>query len=448
MTHGWEKCSVCGALLDEEDLFCANCGTEAPPRAGLGRPLATHETTHSFQCAGCGASMAYDAAVQALRCPFCGSQQLNAEPAAKALSPDRIVPFEVDRTRAVGGLRQWLGRGFWRPGDLASSAVVDQIAAVYVPCWIFRARTFTYWSADTDQTPPGARGNWCPVVGEQRGEYAGLLIGASGVLAPQEMSRLAGFELTRARPAGEVPLAGTIVEQFRVPRKYARPLAQQGLEDLERQACQAYVPGSCRNLKVNVRLEELASEPMLVPVWIMAYRYRGQVFRFLINGQTGQATGQAPVSWAKIAVALAIVVLVALLVFCGLAGVVAVSSRGSGVELATPLPTSPEVRGRSTSSRGVGEEFTSLLPTFPGVRGRSMALDRQAWCAKPSCRATTRKAKRIAICARSAWATWWASETCTSVCSSPWMLPASATNPWAISSSTARPAWARPPSPT
>ena len=21
------KCSVCGALLDEEDLFCANCGT-------------------------------------------------------------------------------------------------------------------------------------------------------------------------------------------------------------------------------------------------------------------------------------------------------------------------------------------------------------------------------------------------------------------------------------
>ena len=24
------KCAVCQALLDEEDLFCSNCGTEAP----------------------------------------------------------------------------------------------------------------------------------------------------------------------------------------------------------------------------------------------------------------------------------------------------------------------------------------------------------------------------------------------------------------------------------
>ena len=26
------KCEVCNSLIDEEDLFCANCGTEAPKR--------------------------------------------------------------------------------------------------------------------------------------------------------------------------------------------------------------------------------------------------------------------------------------------------------------------------------------------------------------------------------------------------------------------------------
>lgn len=327
-----EKCTVCGGLIDEEDLFCANCGTEAPQRDRTGASLVAQGTTHSFLCAGCGASMAYDAAVQTLRCPFCGSEQLAAEPAGKSLAPQRVVPFAVGHDQATTILRQWLGRGFWRPGDLASAAVVDKMAAVYVPYWIFAARTFTYWTADTSQTPPFARGDWCPLAGEHRGQYSGLLVGASGVLTASETAALGAFDLGAAQPPGDVPTTGAIVEQFRVPRKYARPLAEQGLEELDRQACQAYVPGRCRNLQVNVRLEGLTSEPVLLPVWVMAYRYRDRVYRFLINGQTGHATGQAPTSWAKVALVVAIVALVILMLFCGLGGMLAVS-RGGGESL-------------------------------------------------------------------------------------------------------------------
>jgi hypothetical protein len=114
-----------------------------------------------------------------------------------------------------------------------------------------------------------------------------------------------------------------IVEQFRVQRKYARPLAHQGLEQLERAACQPLVPGRCRNLKVNVRLDGLSSSTVLLPVWIMAYRYKEQVYRFLVNGQTGHATGQAPVSWKKVVAAIAVVVLLAFVVFLIVMGMAA-----------------------------------------------------------------------------------------------------------------------------
>jgi DNA-directed RNA polymerase subunit RPC12/RpoP len=325
MSHLLEKCAVCGALLDEEDLFCANCGTEAPDRARAGAEVPA--ATHSFLCAGCGASMAYDASVQALRCPFCGSEQLAEQPESKSLAAKWIVPFQIDRTQASTVLRAWLGRGFWRPGDLAQAAVVDKTAAVYVPYWVFEAHTYTYWTADSSQTPFGARGNWVPLSGEHRGSYAGVLIGASGVLTQGETAALCPFDLARAQPPEAVPREGTIIEQFRVPRKYARPSAQHGLEDLEHRACQPYVPGRCRNLKVNVRLEGLSSEPVLLPVWMVAYRYRDSVFRFLLNGQTGRATGQAPISWTKVIVAIAIVALIALVLFLGLAGVAALSAR-------------------------------------------------------------------------------------------------------------------------
>ena len=83
------------------------------------------------------------------------------------------------------------------------------------------------------------------------------------------------------------------------------------LEELERQACRRYVPGNARNVKVNVKLEGLQSQPVLLPVYVMAYRYQNRLFRFLVNGQTGAATGQAPFSykklWAVVGIAAAVV---------------------------------------------------------------------------------------------------------------------------------------------
>jgi predicted RNA-binding Zn-ribbon protein involved in translation (DUF1610 family) len=319
-----DKCTVCGALVDEEDLFCANCGTETPKRESAANSQPDAMQTHTFVCTGCGASMSYDASAQTLRCPFCGSEKLEDEKEVKSLSPHRVVPFRVERSAAESALRQWLGRGFWRPSDLSETAALTKVTPVYVPYWIFRARTHTHWTADSSHTPAGARGDWYPLAGEHQGEYPGLLIGASSVLTPDETTAICPFDLGASVPPDEVELNNVTVEQFRVQRKYARSQARQAVEQLERDACTRYVPGRCRNLKVNVRIEGQSSEPALLPVWVMAYRYKEQLYRFLLNGQTGRATGQAPFSWKKLAVVLAIagaflavILLIALLASAG-----------------------------------------------------------------------------------------------------------------------------------
>ena len=42
---------------------------------------------------------------------------------------------------------------------------------------------------------------------------------------------------------------------------------------------------------------------ILVPSWVAAYKFRGRSFRFVVNGQTGQVTGDRPWSTWKIALA-------------------------------------------------------------------------------------------------------------------------------------------------
>jgi hypothetical protein len=263
--------------------------------------------------------MSYSAQEGALACPFCASTQLLEKKDVKSLSPNRVVPMELDRDAAVQCMRSWLGRGFWRPGDLSQQASVESIKPVYVPYWVFSGQTHTYWTADTSQTPAGARGDWYPLAGEHRGNYDGVLVGASAALTPAETAQICPFDLSKAVPAeqsdfGRGAARQVAIEQFAVPRKYARPLARQRLEDLERQACDlSYIPGNSRNVKVNVKVEGMASEPILAPVWIMAYRYRDQVFRFLVNGQNGHAIGHAPLSWIKIGAAIGIAALLLIL---------------------------------------------------------------------------------------------------------------------------------------
>jgi len=312
-----QKCAVCGALLDEEDLFCGNCGTEAPQDGSDAPAKPDFEAKYNFECQGCGASMSYDASAQTLRCPFCGSERLSEQKDVKVLRPDGVVPFTIEQSAALSQLRQWLGSSFWRPGDLAQAAEVTTLTKVYVPYWSFSARVFTYWTADTSKVPSGASGNWFPLFGENRAEYRGLLVGGSSVLTPAETTAICPFDLAAAAPPEQVDLNNAVYEQFRVQRKYARPLAQAGLEGEERQSCTKFVTGSCRNLKVNVRAEELTGSPMLLPVWMLAYRYRGRLFRFLINGQTGKCSGSAPVSYPRIAaVVIAIVLAMVVALFC------------------------------------------------------------------------------------------------------------------------------------
>jgi DNA-directed RNA polymerase subunit RPC12/RpoP len=315
------KCEVCQSLLDEEDLFCPNCGTEAPKPPTESRPPDTNRLAKTnFTCSGCGASMSYDASAQALRCPFCGSVDMVAQSDAQILAPQWVMPFRLKREEAEAVMRQWLGRGFWRPGSLAQEAAVVKMTPVYVPYWVFQARTHTHWTADTDRTPPGARSDWYPLAGEHHGQYNGLLVGASGALTAAETGELCPFDLSAAVAPDQVDLENITVEQFSVPRKYARPLARDGLEQSECETCQAtYVPGRARNVHANVLIEGMASYPVLLPVWVMAYRFRDRVFRFLVNGQTGRATGHAPTSWLKI-------LTTALLVILGLLGLLIVLS--------------------------------------------------------------------------------------------------------------------------
>ncbi len=140
-------------MLDEEDLFCSNCGTEGMATAKEADLLIEQQASlMSFKCESCGASMSYDASAQSLRCPFCGGQQLRAQKDARTLRPNWVVPFRTRLADAENALRTFLASGFWRPGDASRASMIGEVTQVFVP-FGFSAKTSTYWTGDSSSTP-------------------------------------------------------------------------------------------------------------------------------------------------------------------------------------------------------------------------------------------------------------------------------------------------------
>ncbi len=308
------SCSGCGNYIDEEDLFCGNCGRETPTREDNGSSV-IEQGFIGFDCETCGASMTYDAEAQGLRCAFCGSVTLKKQSSPTGrIKAESYMPFEVSRESATQCFEAWIQKGFFRPFGIKEAARVVSMRSVYVPCWNFRAKAHSYFAGDSSRTPTFARASWCPVFGERNGEQRDVLVTASGSLTQAEIAAIEPFDFERCRPYERDSMRDFAVEDFGLSRRGARTRARAAMTERERALAASEVPGSSRNVRINTLFTDFRSDPVLLPVWINAYRYKNETFRFLINGQTRRLTGRAPFSYAKLALLILAIAAVALVI--------------------------------------------------------------------------------------------------------------------------------------
>jgi hypothetical protein len=90
------------------------------------------------------------------------------------------------------------------------------------------------------------------------------------------------------------------------------------MEPTIEQSCRSDIGGDEQRIDdMRTRYHEVTFKHLLFPVWISAFRYRGKIYRLLVNARTGEVQGERPWSAAKIALAVlavpAIIGLIALI---------------------------------------------------------------------------------------------------------------------------------------
>jgi len=303
-------CQRCSCPIERGDLRCAMCG--------LGTPVSdAASTTVRIQiqrCEGCGAAAAYDAAARAPVCAFCASVMHTEELVDPTEQTESYLPFRVSRREAAAGLKKWLGsRGFFRPGDLATGARLEALQPILWVAWVFDARSEVTWTADSNE---GAfRSAWAPHAGRAQLNFDDLLVSASRGLNDDEVDALTpSYDLgdqrpePAAEPEGIVELDSVHVETFDVQRSAARRRITAAIEHAAASViAEAHVPGSrTRNVHAAVLLRGLETRRLAFPAWVLAYRYKNELYRAVVSGQDAEVVmGKAPLSPARILLAVA-----------------------------------------------------------------------------------------------------------------------------------------------
>ena len=157
---------------------------------------------------------------------------------------------------------------------------------------------------------------WTPVSGTVARRFDDVLVLASTGLPRKYAEELDPWNLNALKPYSPDWLAGFRAESYTVELPEAHDLARRRMDDVIAMDIRRDIGGDAQQIRAaRTEAQDETFKHVLLPVWTAAYRYGGRSFSFIVNGQTGEVQGERPWSAWKIALAVALAILLAGVVF-------------------------------------------------------------------------------------------------------------------------------------
>ena len=285
-----------------------------------------NEETQLYSCPSCGAEIISDGNTAAAFCYYCHNPVILKGRVDGRYRPSMVLPFEFDKDMAVQHFHSWAKSKWFIPKDLISAAQIDKLTGLYVPFWVARSSTSSRMEAIGENRRSWTSGNYrytetkrYRVVREATINYEGVPADGSQKIDDLLMESIEPFDYTRARPFNMAYLSGFYADKYDVAKEQVFPRIKQRMftnNGTMLDSTTNYMALTAR--RQLDRIDTLSWDYMMLPVWFMTFDYKGKLWEYAVNGQSGKAAGELPVSKGKLAAfCILIASLIILAVFLG-----------------------------------------------------------------------------------------------------------------------------------
>lgn len=338
------KCPACGGTMDFDPasgkLKCPYCGSEyeigveeenGPAEE---QDFETAEKTGNCDwgkeirviiCKSCGGESVYDVMTTSSECPYCGSNQVMEQADKDTLAPGGVCVFKIDEDKAAENFKKWISKKWFCPKAAKESAKPKEISGVYLPFWTFDTDTTTKFHGEYGIDRRVKRGDetktvtdWYRIGGTHKEFIDDQLVLGSNRHQAYMLKGLEPFHTADNVVYRPEYIAGFAAERYSIGLKdaweKAKGFIRVRLSDTIRKKIRAEKNADhVRNLNTNIMFENIKYKYLLLPIWMAHFTYNGKVYQFMVNGQTGKVSGKTPISAAKVALTVGIVVLAVVL---------------------------------------------------------------------------------------------------------------------------------------
>ena len=315
------KCPNCGGDLrfhpDSQKYRCEYCLSEFD-QGQLEEPAADAEAVNTeepgavfYHCPSCGAEIVTDESTTATFCYYCHNPVVLEGKMRGEYHPDLVIPFAIDREKALGIFDQWIRKKKYIPNEFYSKDQIEKLTGVYFPYWLYSCRVDGKLDAKGIRRKTWVTGN---IRYTQTQEYDVLREGEMQVdhvtrnaLSKANRKLAEGvlpFEMDKMQPFHMGYLSGFMAEKRDMEEEQFQNEVQQEVRDYATNSLRS-TAGSYDDIQVRQATADLTDEKWdyaLLPVWTLTYKEpkSGKMYYFACNGQTGKVCGELPVDSGKL----------------------------------------------------------------------------------------------------------------------------------------------------
>ncbi len=287
------------------------------------------------ECASCGAAMQLSSNVVAGRCPYCKTPFVDERRSTQAIPPHGIVPLQITAEQAGSSFRDWAGHSWFAPKDFRKQAANPDLVSNFFPVWTFdlvtstayrgeRGEDVTTWQTVTSTNADGSSSTsqvatttivWHKTDGQVNNRFADV-VASGGWPLETNMESLSPWKLDQVVSYQDEYLLGSVARTYTVDVAGGLGEAKTAVAPAIERAVKDDIGGNHQRIdNLESSYSGVTFRHLLLPLWAGAYQSGGKVFPVLVNGQSGKVVGQRPYSAIKVAltVALAVLIVIALI---------------------------------------------------------------------------------------------------------------------------------------
>ncbi|MDO1447235.1 hypothetical protein Q0590_13275 [Rhodocytophaga aerolata] len=353
IAHQKFPCRECGAFLvfapGSTHLKCPYCGTENEIETSAeeieeidyksfiasGALAAEKQQIAVVKCTSCGAESSLKPNITSDECPFCGTALVvSSGSLCTVIKPKSLLPFKIDQKQGFDLYKNWLHDLWFAPNDLKRYAQNhEKINGMYIPYWTYDCKTVSRYVGErgdnytvnesytttengkqVTRTRQVTKIRWRHASGTVHNTFDDVLVIASHSLPRNYTRELEPWDTQNLVPFNEKYLSGFRTETYQLDVRAGFEEAKQIMDSTIRNTICRDIGGDHQRIhSIDTIYNNVTFKHTLLPIWLSAYRYNDKVYRFMVNGRTGEVQGERPYSWIKITLAvLAFILLVCL----------------------------------------------------------------------------------------------------------------------------------------